>query len=67
MRSCGCTGPVHYVVHRTRELIGRTRPCEAAACTIRRRFGTSAEANAIHSSDSSAAAYRELSVVLALQ
>ena len=54
------------LVRRHRELIGSTRPCEAAACSIRRRFGTSAEANAIHSSDSAAAAYRSLSVVLAL-
>lgn len=53
----------HNVVRRHRELIGSTRPCEAASCTIRRLIGTSAEANAIHSS---AAAYRSLSVVLAL-
>ncbi len=43
-----------------RELIGATDPAEAAAGTIRRRFGSSVGANAIHGSDSNANAEKEV-------
>ncbi len=43
-----------------RKLIGATNPVDAAEGTIRRRFGTSVEANAIHGSDADATATREI-------
>lgn len=38
-------------IARWRSLMGPTNPAEAAAGTIRRRFGTSIERNAVHGSD----------------
>ncbi|MCS6966498.1 MAG: nucleoside-diphosphate kinase [Candidatus Kapabacteria bacterium] len=43
-----------------RSLIGATDPTEAAAGTIRHRFGTSKGENAIHGSDSLESAEREI-------
>ncbi len=44
-----------------RELMGATNPKEAAAGTIRADFADSIDANAVHGSDSEAAAAREIS------
>lgn len=46
-------------VERFRELIGATNPKEAAEGTIRKDFGTSIEANAVHGSDSDENALKE--------
>ena len=43
-----------------RELMGATNPKEAAAGTIRADFAESIDANAVHGSDSSTAAAREI-------
>jgi nucleoside-diphosphate kinase len=43
-----------------RELMGATDPAKAAAGTIRKDFADSIEANAVHGSDSSQSAEREL-------
>ncbi|HEX2733683.1 MAG TPA: nucleoside-diphosphate kinase [Polyangiaceae bacterium] len=55
------SGPVVVValegenaISRYRELIGATDPAKAAPGTVRRDFGASIEANAIHGSDSAA-------------
>jgi nucleoside-diphosphate kinase len=39
-------------VRRYRELIGATNPADAAEGTVRQRFGTNVERNAVHGSDS---------------
>lgn len=44
-----------------RELMGATNPAEAAAGTIRADFAVSIDANAVHGSDSTASAEREVS------
>jgi nucleoside-diphosphate kinase len=51
------------VISRVRELMGATDPAQAAAGTIRRKFGESIERNAVHGSDSPASARREIDVV----
>lgn len=43
-----------------REVMGATDPAKAAAGTIRKDFGDSIEANAVHGSDSAKSAEREL-------
>lgn len=43
-----------------RDLMGSTNPAEAAAGTIRADFANSIDANAVHGSDSSASAEREV-------
>lgn len=43
-----------------RELMGATNPAEAAAGTIRADFANSIDANAVHGSDSTASAAREI-------
>ncbi len=48
-----------------RELMGATNPKEAAAGTIRADFATSVDANAVHGSDSSASAQREIAYFFA--
>jgi nucleoside-diphosphate kinase len=50
-------------ISRVRELMGATDPAQAAAGTIRRKFGESIERNAVHGSDSPASARREIDVV----
>lgn len=45
-----------------RDLVGPTDPIKAAPDTIRGKFGTSAQANAIHASDSPKSASREISI-----
>ena len=42
-----------------RKLIGKTNPAEAAEGTIRKDFGTSMQANAVHGSDSDENAQKE--------
>lgn len=44
-----------------REIMGATDPAKAAAGTIRKDFADSIEANAVHGSDSTASAEREIS------
>ena len=44
-----------------REIMGATDPAKAAAGTIRKDFADNIEANAVHGSDSAAAAEREIS------
>ena len=48
-----------------RELMGATNPKEAAAGTIRADFADSIDANAVHGSDSEAAAAREIAYFFA--
>jgi nucleoside-diphosphate kinase len=48
-----------------RELMGATNPQEAAAGTIRADFATSIDANAVHGSDSTASAEREIAYFFA--
>jgi nucleoside-diphosphate kinase len=48
-------------IAKNRELMGATNPKEAAAGTIRADFAESIDANAVHGSDSEAAAKREIS------
>ena len=48
-----------------RRLMGATNPAEAAGGTIRRDFGRSIEANAVHGSDSPASAGREVAYFFA--
>jgi nucleoside-diphosphate kinase len=43
-----------------REILGATNPAEAQEKTIRKIFGVSIEANAVHGSDSVPAAQREI-------
>jgi nucleoside-diphosphate kinase len=47
-------------IRRWRDLMGATNPANAAPGTIRQAFATSIEANAVHGSDSSAAAAFEI-------
>jgi|SRR5690606_545851 nucleoside-diphosphate kinase len=47
-------------IARNRELMGATNPQEAAAGTIRADFAETIDANAVHGSDSPAAADREI-------
>jgi len=47
-------------IAQNRELMGATNPQEAAEGTIRRDFAESIDANAVHGSDSSASAEREV-------
>ena len=46
-----------------RELVGVTDPAEARPGTLRYMFGTSGRANAVHASDTAAAAEKELAIV----
>jgi nucleoside-diphosphate kinase len=50
-------------VRRLRQLVGATNPRDATPGTIRYVFGTSLQENAVHASDSDAAAERELGLV----
>jgi len=50
-------------VVKLRELVGATNPAEAAAGTLRFRFGTSLSQNAVHASDSVENARRELGII----
>ncbi|GAB1256654.1 nucleoside-diphosphate kinase [Aurantivibrio plasticivorans] len=47
-------------IAKNRDLMGATNPQEAAAGTIRADFASSIDANAVHGSDSSASAEREV-------
>ncbi len=47
-------------IRKNRDLMGATNPQDAAVGTIRADFADSLEANAVHGSDSSAAAAREI-------
>ena len=47
-------------IARNRELMGATNPAQAAPGTIRADFAKSIDANAVHGSDSSASAEREI-------
>ncbi len=47
-------------VARNREIMGATDPAKADAGTVRKLFGEGIEANAVHGSDSSQSAEREL-------
>lgn len=48
-------------ISRNREIMGSTNPVEAADGTLRKLYARSMEANAVHGSDSSASAKREIS------
>lgn len=50
-------------IARVRELMGATDPAQAAAGTIRRKYGESIERNAVHGSDSPKSAAHEIAVV----
>ncbi|HUV85651.1 MAG TPA: nucleoside-diphosphate kinase [bacterium] len=50
-------------ITRVRELMGATDPAQAAAGTIRRKYGESIERNAVHGSDSPTSAAYEIAVV----
>jgi nucleoside-diphosphate kinase len=50
-------------IARVRELMGATDPAQAAAGTIRRKYGESVERNAVHGSDSPTSAAHEIAVV----
>jgi nucleoside-diphosphate kinase len=52
-------------VARNRELMGATNPQEAAEGTIRADFASSIDANAVHGSDSTASAEREIAYFFA--
>lgn len=52
-------------IAKNRELMGATNPKEAAAGTIRADFAQSIDANAVHGSDSAAAAAREIAYFFA--
>ncbi len=47
-------------INKNRELMGATNPQEAAVGTIRRDFAQSIDANAVHGSDSTTSAKREI-------
>ena len=47
-------------INLNRELMGATNPAEASEGTIRRDFAESIDANAVHGSDSTASAKREI-------
>lgn len=62
-----CSGPVvvqvlegEDAIETNRRLMGATNPQDAAPGTIRADFATSIDANAVHGSDSAAAAAREI-------
>ena len=48
-------------VSKNREIMGATNPAEAAEGTLRKLYANSVEANAVHGSDSTASADREIS------
>ena len=48
---------------RLRDLVGATNPANAAVGTIRYMFGASLQENAVHASDSPAAAEREIGII----
>ena len=50
-------------VPRLRQLVGATNPMQAVPGTVRYVYGTSLQENAVHASDSDAAAERELGIV----
>jgi nucleoside-diphosphate kinase len=50
-------------IARVRELMGATDPAQAAAGTLRRKYGESIERNAVHGSDSPESAVHEIAVV----
>lgn len=50
-------------ITRVRELMGATDPAQAAAGTIRRKYGESIERNAVHGSDSPESVAHEIAVV----
>lgn len=52
-------------IARNRDLMGATNPAEAAAGTVRRDFAESVGRNAVHGSDSPAAAEREIAYFFA--
>ncbi|MEN9464803.1 MAG: hypothetical protein RL217_984, partial [Pseudomonadota bacterium] len=52
-------------IAKNRELMGATNPKEALAGTIRADFAQSIDANAVHGSDSAAAAAREIAYFFA--
>ena len=52
-------------VAKNRELMGATNPAEAAAGTIRSDFASSIDANAVHGSDSTTSAAREIAYFFA--
>ncbi|MDC1288164.1 nucleoside-diphosphate kinase [Gammaproteobacteria bacterium] len=52
-------------ISKNRELMGATNPQEAAAGTIRADFATSIDANAVHGSDSTTSAEREIAYFFA--
>jgi nucleoside-diphosphate kinase len=52
-------------VARNRELMGATNPQEAAAGTIRADFASNIDANAVHGSDSTQSAQREIAYFFA--
>ncbi|MCB1731844.1 MAG: nucleoside-diphosphate kinase [Halieaceae bacterium] len=52
-------------VAKNRELMGATNPQEAAAGTIRADFASSIDANAVHGSDSTGSAAREIAYFFA--
>ena len=52
-------------IERNRELMGATNPANAAPDTIRKDFGESVEANAVHGSDSPETAAREVAFFFA--
>lgn len=47
-------------VMKNREIMGATDPAKAAAGTLRKRFAESIEANAVHGSDATTSAAREI-------
>jgi nucleoside-diphosphate kinase len=60
---CGVHVRRDDAVKRMRELVGATNPEEATCGTIRFRFGTSLQENAVHASDSPENAQRELAII----
>ncbi len=60
---CGVHVRREDAVKRMRELVGATNPEEATCGTIRSRFGTSLQENAVHASDSPENAQRELAII----
>lgn len=48
-------------VEKNRKIMGATNPANAEAGTLRKLYASSIEANAVHGSDSAAAAQREIS------
>jgi nucleoside-diphosphate kinase len=50
-------------VPRLRDLVGKTNPKDATPGTLRYMYGTSLQENAVHASDSPAAAARELGII----